>query len=105
MNATPRVAGTQCPADYAGNDQECYISPSAPHYNLMNFNDIQNSIIALFTTATLEGWVENMNLTQDAVGDVLPAVFFIFLVIVCNFVIWKLGMSIVLDNYNGMRLI
>jgi large-conductance mechanosensitive channel len=77
-----------------------------------NFDNLIESLKALFEVSSLEGWLVVMDHGTDAIGPGLVSkpmaqpymvVYFVLVCVICNFFILNLVIGVVIDNYNALK--
>lgn len=77
-----------------------------------NFDDLSDSLLILFTISQTYSWTTPLNIAINSVGlDKIPiqgysrynSIFFIFLVVVMNFLITNIFVGLVVASYNRER--
>ena len=71
-----------------------------PNYGYTHFDNIGNAMMTIFTSITLEGWVDVMYNLMDGWGaPALVIIYFILLVILGSFFMLNLALAVVFDEY------
>lgn len=68
-------------------------------WGLNNFDNLGSALITIFQVTTLDGWTPMMNFYEDAGSPLLSWVFFITLVVSCNFFILNLTIGQMMLRY------
>jgi hypothetical protein len=69
------------------------------NYGLTNFDDIGSSFLAVFQCTSLEGWSMIMMHIQDGYSMVASSIFFVFLIIICSYLLKNLTVAVMHDNF------
>jgi hypothetical protein len=72
----------------------------SPAYGHGSFDDIWLAFLVIFTSVTLEGWVDNMyRLNATFGGEWFTAIYFVMLVLFGAFFVMNLAMAVIWDEY------
>jgi hypothetical protein len=69
------------------------------HYNTLNFNNLANSISAIFEALTLEGWSTQMYFLMDTGNGSLAVGFYLLLVIFGSYFILNLILAVIMGSF------
>lgn len=73
---------------------------AAFNFGITNFDWMGRAFLTIFQCITMEGWVDIMYMVQDATGEVVPAVYFIVLILVGSFFLLNLTLAVIWDNFS-----
>jgi len=104
------------PLSIVNTKADCIVNASITNYTWtnrnINFDNALNGILALFQTATLEGWFEVMQDAYDSRGvDMQPGymenfatqLYFVVFIILGAFFILNLFIGVIIDNFNRLK--
>ena len=73
-------------------------------FDLINFNNLGNSILSVFQVITLENWTDGMMYNfMDSDNTYISALFFILLVIFGSFFLMNLVLAQIIESYSELN--
>ena len=73
-------------------------------FDLINFNNLGNSILSVFQVITLENWTDGMMYNfMDADNTYISALFFILLVMFGSFFLMNLVLGQIIESYSELN--
>lgn len=116
--AIPCAAGESCSASFGDDcsavdvtyhDGSSFVTTSVaatcvnyenPRYGLISFDNIGVACMTIFTSITLEGWVDVMYALNAAWGvDVFVVIYFVLLIMFGSFFLLNLALAVIWDEY------
>ena len=101
-------AGTYCghPLEYdIPLSRDFVTNNSAIDYGYINFDNIGNGILTVFTIITLEGWAKLMYNLFDSRGYIIAMFLFVSLVLFGAFFLLNLILAVLMDNFDDAKMI
>uniref|UniRef100_M3ZYX6 Voltage-dependent N-type calcium channel subunit alpha n=1 Tax=Xiphophorus maculatus TaxID=8083 RepID=M3ZYX6_XIPMA len=103
----PRVVdwpcGSESPARTCPNGTVCQEYWTGPNFGITNFDNILFAVLTVFQCITMEGWVDILYSTNDAVGNNWNWLYFIPLIIIGSFFMLNLVLGVLSGEFAKER--
>uniref|UniRef100_A0A096ME86 Voltage-dependent N-type calcium channel subunit alpha n=1 Tax=Poecilia formosa TaxID=48698 RepID=A0A096ME86_POEFO len=106
-NTSERVVdwpcGSELPARTCPNGTVCQEYWTGPNFGITNFDNILFAVLTVFQCITMEGWVDILYSTNDAVGNNWNWLYFIPLIIIGSFFMLNLVLGVLSGEFAKER--
>ncbi|XP_039270704.2 voltage-dependent L-type calcium channel subunit alpha-1D-like isoform X2 [Styela clava] len=90
--------GRDCPPDTL-----CLSGWQGPAKGIVNFDTFYFAIITVFQCITMEGWTDVLYLMNDAIGNLMPWVYFVSMIIIGSFFVMNLILGVLSGEFSKER--
>ena len=97
-----RMCSNYSSGELCGTNETCRIFDNPPNEGYTSFNNIFSSFLTIFVAMTLEGWIDLLNWSEQALSKWIQ-LYFIILVWIGSFFMLNLAVAVIYSNFSFTR--